>query len=275
MKKTLFVISDVHGFYREMMESLTNAGFDPSNENHLLITLGDCFDRGPDSLSIYSYLKNLSDKGKAIVLKGNHTLMFEQYLDGTTLSPFNYLRNGTKETFADFLGRTAPFESWCVINKKHSEATMGDFAEWLMQSVDEINKEYPELLPWLKSRPYFYETENYIFTHGAIDTIVADWHYPNCYKYDYENWEALMWDDGSFFGKSIPNTNKTVVIGHFGTDELRQKYNIVENGDPYGILKRWDNRVIAIDTTTVLSHRVNVLKIEGEEIYNEQIRKLL
>lgn len=42
----LFCISDVHGFYNEMREALDNAGFDPNNEEHWLISLGDIWDRG-------------------------------------------------------------------------------------------------------------------------------------------------------------------------------------------------------------------------------------
>ena len=34
----LFVVSDIHGFYDEMMNALDEAGFDPSNEEHWLIS---------------------------------------------------------------------------------------------------------------------------------------------------------------------------------------------------------------------------------------------
>ena len=37
----LFVISDIHSFYDEMIESLNNSGFDKDNSNHWLICLGD------------------------------------------------------------------------------------------------------------------------------------------------------------------------------------------------------------------------------------------
>ena len=49
-----FVISDVHGFYNEMREALDEAGFDPNNENHLLISCGDNWDRGPQPPWAYS-----------------------------------------------------------------------------------------------------------------------------------------------------------------------------------------------------------------------------
>ena len=73
-----------------------------------------------------------------------------------------------------------------------------------------------------------------------------------------------MWDDGSFFGSEIRNTDKTVVIGHFGTDELRKIYNI-EDDKKHEVLMREDKKVIAIDATTAISHKVNVLLILEEE----------
>lgn len=230
MKKTIFAVSDIHGEYKALLETLEKAGFDENNPNHLLISIGDAFDRGDSSLSVYQYLKRLSDNGMAIVLKGNHTSFFTGYLDGTIVSPFNYMNNGTNETMADFLHQTAPFESWCLLDKDINVPTIGDFANWLSYARQEINEEYPELLEWLKTRPYYYETKNYIFTHGGIDTNAEDWHKPHCERYHFVDWEALMWDDGSFFGKELNNTDKTVVIGHFGTARLREMYGYLTPG---------------------------------------------
>ena len=44
--KTYFVCSDIHGFYKEWMKSLKEAGFNKNNPEHILIVLGDVFDRG-------------------------------------------------------------------------------------------------------------------------------------------------------------------------------------------------------------------------------------
>ena len=258
MKKKLFIVSDIHGFYTELKDCLEKAGYDEDNENHLLVVCGDLFDRGSESTLVYAFLKRLSDDNKAIVIKGNHDQMLIDYLDGTSITPFNYIYNGTRETFAEFLHQTAPFESWSVLT--NNEATWQTFADWLHYARGTINSEYPELLQWLKDRPYYCETENYIFTHGAIDTESQDWHKPNI------PWKKLVWDNGSFFGKRIANTSKTVVIGHFGSSHLRELYGLDFEKDPCEILKRDDGKVIAIDGTTVLSHKVNVLVIEDELI---------
>lgn len=267
MKKKIFAVSDIHNEYDALIQSLNEAGFDENNPEHLLVSIGDAFDRGADALATYEYLKRLSDAGKAIVLKGNHTGFFTGYLDGSIISPFNYINNGTDETLADFLHQTKPFESWCLLNNIDNP-TFGSFASWVAEARQEINEEYPELLQWLNERPYYLETTNYIFTHGSIDTRADDWHKPHCFRYNFVDWEALMWDDGTFFGREINNTNKTVVIGHFGTHRLRQMYDINDDKDGYDILYRKDNKVIAIDATTNYSKKVNVLVLENEEIIN-------
>ena len=265
MRKTIFVVSDIHGDYDALMKGLKDAGYDENNSTHLLISVGDEFDRGASSLAVYDFLKRLSDEDKAIVLRGNHSSFIIDYLDGTSISPFNYLRNGTDETLADFLHETRPFESYCLLNNIE-EPTYGDFAKWISIAKEEINEEFPELLEWLKERPYYYETKNYIFTHASIDINAKDWHEPHCINGHFVDWDALIWDDGSFFDEDIENTDKTVVIGHFGTAHLRKMYHIKDGKDPHSILYRDDGRVIAIDATTALSHKVNVLVIENEEL---------
>lgn len=265
MKKKIFATSDIHGNYHALIKALQDAGFDENNDSHLLVVLGDHFDRGTESALVYEYLSRLTEKGKAITIMGNHDLMFIDYLTGKVISPFNYYRNGENETFADFLQRTAPFESWCMIDEKIEDPTYGDFARWLKIATEDIKKKYPNLLNWLENQPYYYETEHYIFTHGAIDTQAEDWHKPNCQKYNYTDWEALTWDDGSFFGSDINNTEKTVVIGHFGTDHLRDKYGLKKTyEEDFSILKRDDGRVIALDSTSIVSDKVNVLVVEDE-----------
>ena len=52
----IFAVSDVHGFYNEMIDALDKAGFDRNNPNHLLVSCGDNFDRGPDAVKVYEYL---------------------------------------------------------------------------------------------------------------------------------------------------------------------------------------------------------------------------
>ena len=58
MKKKLFICSDIHGHATILKEELNKAGFEIGNEQHLLICLGDYFERGDESLEVYEFLKS-------------------------------------------------------------------------------------------------------------------------------------------------------------------------------------------------------------------------
>ena len=94
-------------------------------------------------------------------------------------------------------------------------------------------------------------------------------------KNKYENIKMLDLEDKvddivEIYINRLYNTDKTVVIGHFGTDHLRNKYGLKnDDKEDFSILKRNDNRVIAIDATTAYSKKVNVLVIESEELLDE------
>lgn len=256
MKKKIFAISDIHGFYTEMIESLKESGYDEDNPKHLLIVCGDKFDRGKESVKVFQYLKRLMDKNKAIILRGNHLAFIENFLEGSN-DPFNYINNGLNETIADFWHRTAPFESWCAL-EGNCELSIENYSKWAEIARKDINKEYPELLPWIKSLPYYYETDNYIFTHGMIDGQCFDWHNPNI------SWYECTWAKPRDFNNSIVNTDKKVVVGHINCGLLRSLYGYDENDN--SIFERPDGKVIGLDTCTVLTHKVNVLVLEDEII---------
>ena len=62
----VFCVSDIHGHYTELINCLNKAGYDENNENHLLVVLGDLFDRGTESKKVFNYLYRLSFNNKAI-----------------------------------------------------------------------------------------------------------------------------------------------------------------------------------------------------------------
>lgn len=260
MKKKIFVISDLHGHYKETINALQQAGYDENNDNHLLICCGDCFDRGEESLAIYQWLKTLVDNKKAIWIIGNHEPMFVSFLKGNT-SPFNFIHNGTSATIDDFNHRTKSFEMFLLENDGKYMYMEDAYCDFVKRTSKSINKEFPELIDFINSLPYYYETKNYIFTHGALDLKVPDWHFPHCYLYDKVDWEALTWNDGTFLIQ--PNTTgKTIVVGHFDSGHLRKMYNLGSEND-HSILETEDKKVF-IDACTILTKQVNVYVIEDE-----------
>lgn len=282
--KNLFIVSDVHGHLKELKLGLEKAGYSSDDENNILIVLGDNFDRGTESLEVYEFLKPLTDEGKAIVLHGNHEDFMIDFLKGKDCA-FNFMYNGFSKTIDSFLGQTRAWEMFCFycsenqdlarsMYGKRVEPLLGDFysipTEVRFEVFQDyarsyIKRKYKELLPWLESLLYYCESEKYIFTHASIDGECEDWHEPTYSKYeDWSPWQYLTWDDGSFYEKLIKNTDKTVVVGHFHTDEIRRRYGIANEEKENEIL--YADHKIFIDTCTILTKRVNVLVIKDNLI---------
>ena len=51
-----YVTADVHGYFTEFKEALTEAGFFEDAEPHKLIICGDLFDRGSEALQLQEFL---------------------------------------------------------------------------------------------------------------------------------------------------------------------------------------------------------------------------
>ena len=274
-----FVISDVHGEFDDMANALQEAGFDRHNSSHVLVTLGDMFDRGPKSRDIWAYLSDLKhneNRGGAhvISIKGNHDAMFQEYLEkgmNGEFVLFNILHNGLADTI----------ESFARIERNTLSINE-------LENIKENIKEYayPGLLSWLQNLPLYFETRNVIFTHAGVD--------PECG----ENWKLTKPDymlcDIQDSATLIPNLFKTVVFGHhhafrvksmcldnkvetksIGGDSVDvsykstgsrirfQGYGNTDDNGPLVMFKRYAPGVkIAIDGCTNLKHKVNVLVFE-------------
>lgn len=267
MKKVnrYFIFSDVHGEYEALMQSLQEAGYDSGKDNHVLVSLGDNFDRGPDSKKVWEFLK----RNKAICVKGNHDAMFQEYLekgmDGEFVL-FNILHNGMGKTIESFSGLKSdqPF------------------------SIDDLNKIRHRIvgnynvLEWIKKMPLFFETDTMVFVHAGIDPKQYDW------KNTSEDY--MLWDIEDSH-KSCPNVeNKIVVIGHHHAARVRengkaaygeadinsiffQTNSRTEDGERHSCqIKNYGNtdenrpyvngNKICIDGCTNLTKKVNVIVVE-------------
>lgn len=263
-----FVFSDVHGEYNALIKSLEEAGYERGNPAHKLVSLGDDFDRGPDSRKVYNFLT----QNHAICVKGNHDVMFQEYLekgmDGEFVL-FNILHNGLAETIKSFSGlQDNQFNIETLQKARHS-----------IQNRDNV-------LYWLQNKPLFYETDTFIFVHAGINPKLNDWRETD------EHY--ALWDIEDSH-KSCPNVgNKVVIIGHHHASRVRQNGLEVGYGDPdinqvdmrtnsrdengnshYYRLQSFGNtdenrpyvtgNKIAIDGCTNLTKKVNVLVIEDYE----------
>lgn len=186
MTKTYFALSDIHG-RRVTLGDFEDRGFEVNNENHIMVFLGDYFDRGEENYQVLRFLEEtyrLLGPDRCKLLIGNHDEFLIYFLNdiksfdvGTDLPSMEldisrWLRNGGNKTLKELFGS---------INTQYTEAK---------------KRRVEKLLKFVSLLEPFYETEQFIFTHAAIN----------------ENRETDTWDR-EFFNIGM-NTDKTILIGH-------------------------------------------------------------
>ncbi|WON93823.1 metallophosphoesterase [Sphingobacterium sp. UGAL515B_05] len=72
----IFVMGDLHGAYKALIECLKRAHFD--YENDTLIQLGDVVDGNPQ---VYECVEELMKIKNLIAIKGNHDAWFQKFLE--------------------------------------------------------------------------------------------------------------------------------------------------------------------------------------------------
>lgn len=231
-KQRFVIISDIHGFYDEMMNALDKVNFNPKID--FLISLGDEIDRGPKPKEVISFLNSLERK---VIIRGNHTQLFED-LCLRQYPEWHDSSNGTLDTVK----------------------IIGDYS--LDKEFDLCcERAYNKTRKFRNSMVNYFETKNYIFVHSFIPLLV-DWR-----NATQKEWNEAMWGNPYQLSHQGYLPEKTLVFGHFHTSYPRYKYHgehewgPLANFDPY-----YGDGYIAIDACTAYSGQVNVLILEDEFI---------
>ena len=249
--KKFFICSDIHGYYKELIESLKEAKFDSSNSNHVFVSCGDLLDRGKEPLECLRFVNSLPNK---ILIKGNHEDLMEEMLNRGYYQ-LHDLHNGTVQTISDIVD-------------KHGFYSDNEFKE-ACEKV-RTNEDYST---YVNSLVDYYETKNYVFVHGYIPcveerksgsftTYNPDWR--NAVE---EDWEKSRWYPGwNLWEDNIKEPNKTIVCGHWHCSA--PNYYVHHQGrNQYDITTPFvDEGIVCIDACTAHSHRVNCYVVEDEEL---------
>ncbi len=263
-----FVFSDVHGHYSILKEELLKKGFDENNPEHMLISLGDNFDRGPENYQMFKFLKGMNRKSKIIMITGNHEDLLVDMLQRGCPVDIDY-SNGTYDTLNEFYK--------FYFNISDNNITKEDFYDTYKKMVEDG---FFELLDNMID---YYEINKYIFTHGFIPVngnISPYREYDCSYKEGWRNcspkeFKTARWINGikMSINYKIGEPNKRIVIGHihssYGNVRKDLGYNITEfvyrqyrdSNFKYN-LPYIDKRIIALDACTIRSKRINLLIIE-------------
>jgi len=292
--KTYFVCSDLHGFYKEFLESLKLAGFDQFNPEHILIVLGDIFDRGKHPWEIFQFLTQFP-RERVILVKGNHEYLLEKLVRRKYPLEHDY-SNGTYGTLISLYKDPMKEQHKWIENHRGKISNEVLF----LQSMDYYhhvenklynNKKINKILNWLKSANWldYYELGQYIFVHSFIPLKVKDELYSEPISFEYfqdwrdckdkKTWELSTWNCPydlylkGYFDKELKK-GKTLVCGHWHTASF---YNdLLYKDEPSKQLDvRRENPIfksdkfpglIGLDTCTVLTRKVNVLVLQEKDI---------
>lgn len=178
--KKYFIVSDVHGFYDELMKRLEDSGFDSSNPDHIFVSLGDLFDRGTKSYECLQFVNNLPEDRK-ILIWGNHEECLAEAISRRRFKSHDS-HNKTDKT------------CWEFYKAVHPDATIDSVKEdevlaWL-ENWDEL-KEYQSSLE------LYHIIDNNIFVHGWVPywcTSLED-----ISRTDWADWYDACWSDGSMY----------------------------------------------------------------------------
>jgi len=258
-----FVFGDVHGFYKEFMSKLKKSGFDENNPDHMLVSLGDNFDRGPDNYKMFEFLKKMKNKNKIILIKGNHEDLIMRMIFSKKIDEIDY-GNGTYGTMQEFSNKYSNHRDMFLKSYDNMYLALKNdgFFDLIYDMID------------------FYETDKYIFTHGYIPVEISNDR--KSYKYiegwrnaDKELFRKSRWLNGMEIAEyhNIYEEGKKIVVGHWHASygNVRKKYGFNLDKRILTSLEFSDFRffnpyrgknIIAIDACTVQTKKVNILVLE-------------
>ena len=234
----IFAVSDIHGHKTKLSDALDSAGFVKNSDEHLLVVLGDLFDRGGENRATLDYLNQIRNK---ILIRGNHEDILFETLTLGTVDRLQQI-NGTVATLLDFFPSYSGGKYCSARNSKERE------------TVDALKK-------LINSMCVYFESDSYVFTHGWLPVyswkIKSDWRYSGS-----EKWHAARWERWNrYYGMTEIPFEKSLVIGHtsasYGSDFDKTREN-----ECYDIF--YGDKMIAIDGLTVVSGVVNCLVVEDE-----------
>lgn len=280
--KTYFVVSDVHSFYTPLKKALAEAGYDKGDENHILISLGDVFDRGDETLKMLKFLKSIP-KERRILVRGNHELLLKEcYRRGMF---FSYDEsNGTALTMCHFCGidPNARFEAYKRMFYEEGEDLRKEYddlwEEYLTKPFDCRRTE--SVIDWIDSDEWvnYYELGDFLFVHSWVPVeIVYDDGFkgherplPNWREADAGQWEEAMWGCPwkHYLAGSLPE-GKTIVCGHWHVQDFHTHLGHDVDGYKNREIFHGDH-LIALDACTAMSpHLCNVLVIKDGRCYDK------
>ena len=258
--KSFFVSSDVHSAYTPWMAALAKAGFDENNPDHIIVLCGDAFDRMSESEEVFMFIMRMIEKGKIILIKGNHDTLLEECCKRGFAYSHDW-SNGTVRTINDIggAGEGKSFDQCC----ETAWNRMARYRELLVNYYE--TKNYIFVHSWIPTTPKEIQHEADKWIPLTIDEYMEDWRTAT----DVE-WEEAMWvNPFKMWEKGLNITGKTIVFGHWHCSTGHRMLGHCEDEFKYAIWEPcYADGIIGIDRCTAHTGEVNVIVLEDEFIEN-------
>lgn len=258
-----YVVSDVHGYYNLMKKALKDAGFFDEKEPCKLIVCGDMLDRGKEAVQMVDFMLKLKKEGRLIYIRGNHEDLLMQCLQEIASKGVHEIASGMSKHYKNGTWDTLLQLSCMDVMEAYNNAA---------ELIGRVRRSpyYKELLP---SCVDYYETDNYIFTHGWIPCHCDDYRVTNGCKYN-PNWRkasVTAWKMARCFNGidmacryKMTEKNKTIVCGHwhtsYGHSKIEKRGKELDKNADFSPFKA--KGILAIDGCTAYSGIVNCVVIE-------------
>ena len=266
-----FCLSDIHSFYTPMITALEEAGFDSNNQEHILIILGDIFDRGPDTWKVYNFIKSLLPD-RVILIKGNHETLYQKLLNKNIPARYDY-SNGTVRTFCQIAGEDERYvqENYWVDEALLATKSTDNIFAYIDKKIEVIWKRVcnkvreSEITDFINSNIWknYYELLGYVFVHGWVP-LKKDCFYRAWRRMTQAYWDEAMWScPWELYKQNKWAEDKILVVGHWHTSQFFQE---IDNEELYKYqdCPIYNNgRLIGLDACTIRTGRVNILVIEN------------
>lgn len=254
----IYAVSDIHGYYTEMISALTNAGFF-EDKDALLVVCGDLLDRGTEALKVQSFILELMEQGKVQLVRGNHEDLLMDLIQDWHKGSYLYshhIHNGTVQTALQLTNE-----------KIITPANQKEVLEKLVST--------PFIQKIIPSMTNSFEINNLIFVHGWIPCVKIRVN-PYAFRYepfptDYvpsdEDWKYARWMNGmEAWQDGVRLEGKTIICGHwhasYGHCVIEKRCS--EFGADADFSPFYDKGIIAIDACTAVSKKVNCIKFPTE-----------
>jgi len=207
-----FVIGDIHGNYKGLLQCLERSSFD--YENDTLISLGDIVDRGPES---YECIEELLKIKHLIAIKGNHDETFLQWLKTGKHALGFY--HGAPETFKSYISHI-PLPVFDEYTRVFTQQGPNFFTNLTRLDIPQSH------IDFFENQVYYYIDENNnCFVHGGFDRHqLIEEQEPDDFLWDRQLIKAAMSHKDSEYPFKMMNNFDEVYLGH--TPTLTWKTNL-------------------------------------------------